>query len=275
MPTREFGKTGVRVTILGLGGGHAVADSREIGMQLVEQAYGQGIRFFDAAPIYNHCQGNYGEVLERRRSSVFLQTKTMARDRDGALRELEASLKAMRTDHLDSWLLHDVRRDDEIDKILGPGGALEAFTQAVDQKVVRFIGASCHSTPATLERLIKAHPLDCTIMSLNAAEWYDKPFVPSVLPVAVEKQMGIIAMKVMGYGELLKAITPKEALDWALSLPISVAIVGIHRPTDIDANAELARSWKPLSPAQMATIAERARPVAHAATFFRRDQWTT
>lgn len=263
----------MEVTILGLGGGHGVADTRELGVQIVEKAYAQGIRFFDAAPIYNHCQSNYGEVLEKRRSSVFLQTKTMARDRDGALRELETSLKAMRTDHLDSWMLHDIRFDAELDQILGPGGAMEAFTQAVDEKMVRFIGASCHSYPQTLKRLLEAHSLDCAIMSLNAADWYDKPFAPSVLPVAVAQNIGIVAMKTLGYGNLLKAISAQDALGWALTQPISVAIVGVHRLEDIDQNTAFARAFKPLSATELASVVERAKVVAHDATFFRRDQW--
>lgn len=273
LPTRAFGNTGVKVTILGLGGGHGITDVPERAVPLVERAYQQGIRFFDAAPIYNHCQANYGEALQSRRAEVFLQTKTLARDRDGALRDLEASLKAMRTDHLDSWLFHDVRHDQDVDAILGPGGALEAFTKAVDEKMVRFIGASCHSFPLTLKRLIEAHPLDCTTMSLNAAEGYDKPFAPTVLPVAVEKNMGIVAIKVMGYSHILKAITAKEAFDWALSQPVSMAIVGVFTETDIDSNADIARAFRPLSAAEQASIVDRASAVAHAATFFRRDEW--
>lgn len=269
LPTRAFGKTGAEVTILGLGGAHAAAAQGEGPLALIEQAYAKGIRFFDSAHVYDYNQANLGQVLEKRRAGVFLQTKTYARDRDAALRDLENSLRLMRTDYLDSWLFHDVRRHDEVDQILAPGGALEAYTEAVEQKMVRFIGASCHSAPDILQRLIEAHPLDCVTMSLNAADAYEKPFGTTVLPVANAKEMGIVVMKPFGYGHLLRAITAKEAFSWVLSQKVSVAIVGANALSEIDQNTEVARTFAQLAEAELADISLRVKDVSRDATFFR------
>lgn len=269
LPTRAFGKTGAQVTILGLGGAHAVASQGEAALALIERAYDKGIRFFDAAHVYDYCQANLGQVLEKKRSSVFLQTKTYARDRDAALRDLENSLELMRTSYLDSWLFHDVRRDDEIDQILGPNGALQAFREAVDQKMVRFIGASCHSNPTILQRIIDAQPLDCATMSLNAADAFDKPFASTVLPVLNQKQMGVVVIKPFGYGHLLRAISAKEAFGWVLSQPVSVALVGANALAEIDENTGVARDFQALAAADLEAIRLKVKDVAKDATFFR------
>ena len=269
LPTRAFGKTGAHVTILGLGGAHAVAVQGDGALALIERAFERGVRFFDSAHVYDFNQANLGQALEKKRGSVFLQTKTYARDRDTALRDLDNSLRLMRTDHLDSWLFHDIRRHDEVDQILGPNGALAAFTQAVDQKMVRFIGASCHSNPTILQRLVEAHPLDCATMSLNAADAFEKPFKTSVLPVLNQKQMGVTVMKPFGYGHLLRAISAKDAFRWVLSQEVSVAIVGANALAEIDENTDVARSFAQLSAADLADIELRVKDVAKDATFFR------
>jgi aryl-alcohol dehydrogenase-like predicted oxidoreductase len=270
VPTRPFGKTGSTVTQLGLGGTHGVAEEKELALAIIERAYAKGIRFFDSAHIYAACEWHLGEALEKKRSSVFLQTKTMVRDYDGAMRDLETSLQALRTDYIDAWLMHDMRHQAEVDQVLAKGGALEALQKAKAQGVVRSIGVSGHSYPLIIKAMLDTRALDCVTMAINAADSFEKPFVPTALQAAIEQNLGIVTMKTMGGRNILSALTPKEAMGWSLSHPISVALVAIEKVSEIDENVEIARSFEKLAPEALQLIEEKAATVAYPATFFRR-----
>ena len=234
-----------------------------------------------------------GEVMRRRRTETFLASKTKERTRDGSLRMLEESLKLLQTDHLDLWQLHDIGLPEDVDQVFAKGGAMEALLQAREQKMVRYLGITGHFRPEPLMDCINRFPFDTILMAVNAADSQHFSFMESLLPLAVERQMGIIGMKVPGRGRLLSSWTPpsleqqqhswegavitqspgtllmREAMYFSLTLPVSTVIIGCDSLAQLEENVQIARGFTPLSERQMASIAERARPVAKAALFFR------
>jgi hypothetical protein len=164
MPTRNLGKTGHKVAIFSLGGQSAIEQPNnfDVAVPLIERALDLGVNFIDTAPRYappeRWSEQYIGRVMQHRRNEVFLATKSRERNRDGALHDLEQSLKLMKTDHLDLWLLHNIGTADEVNAVLAKGGAMEAFTQMQDQKVVRFLGVAAHFQPKPIIDLSTAIP---------------------------------------------------------------------------------------------------------------------
>jgi aryl-alcohol dehydrogenase-like predicted oxidoreductase len=300
MPTRNLGKTGARVTIFGLGGQGALekANNEEVSVQIIQRALELGVNYFDTSAIYGGperwSEQYLGKGLKGNRDRVFLATKTKERTRDAALKNIELSLKLLDTDHVDSWQLHDVGIQEDIDTIFGKGGALEALIQAHDQKIVRHLGVTGRFRPDALIECIHRFPFDTVLMGVNAADKYYYPFEKDLLPLAVEKQMGIIGMKVMARGRILSSWTPppievqkkswegtgaiattpgtltkQETFFYNLSLPISTAIIGCDSVEQVEECAALARSFTPLNQAQMAALEAKVEPIAKQALFFR------
>ena len=204
LPRRTLGKTGVEVSTLALGG--------VIGMQLpasddhdpvvlAETVLDLGITYFDTAPAYNNGQSetNYGQVLARRRSEVFLATKTGDRTHDGTLRSIEQSLQRLRTDHVDLIQIHGVSANEDLDAWEKPDGVLTALRRLRDQKVTRFIGLTGHDSASKLRQAIERYEFDTILTTLNPVS-RRQPFREELLPLANAKRMGVIAMKVMGGG---------------------------------------------------------------------------
>lgn len=225
---------------------------------------------------------------------MFIATKTKERTRDAALRNIEVSLKLLDTDYVDTWQLHDVGIQEDVDQIFGKGGAIEALTQARDQKMVRNLGVTGRFRPEALIESIRRFPFDTVLMAVNAADKYYYPFEPELLPLAVEKQMGIIGMKVMARGRILSSWTPppieqqkhswegqgaiattpgtltkQETFFYNLSLPLSTAIIGCDSVEQVEECADLARSFTPLNQAQMTALEAKVQPIAKQALFFR------
>ena len=231
-----------------------------------------------------------GQVMKRRRGEAFLTSKTHDRTRDGSLRLLAESLSLLQTDHLDQWQLHRLASLADVAAVFAKGGAMEAFQAAREQKMVRYLGITGHTEPEALMEAIRRFPFDTVLMAVNAADPHHLSFTEGLLPLAVEKQMGIIGMKIPARGRLLAAWTPppldqqreavrpeqpgpltmREALYYVLSLPVSTVIVGCDSIAQLEENVALARAFTPLSAAQMAAVAERCQPVARQALFFRR-----
>ncbi|RQH02091.1 aldo/keto reductase [Paraburkholderia dinghuensis] len=297
MPTRNLGKTGFKVGISSLGGQSAIEQPNnfDVAVPLIERALDLGVNFIDTAPRYGFperwSEQYIGRVMEHRRNEVFLCTKTRERSRDGALRDIEQSLKLMKTDHLDLWLLHNIGVPEEINVVFGKGGAMEALTQMHDQKVVRHLGFAAHYQPDPIIELINRFPFDACILALNAADTLSPhSFIKRLLSAVVEKQMGIIGMKIAARGRILSSWTPppvevqrrswegvatrpgtlnmRDATNYVLSLPVSTVIVGCDNIAQLEENVRIAREFTPLSAAQMAAITQRAAPVLSQATFF-------
>jgi len=293
MPTRNLGRTGYAVGIFSLGGQAAVEqpDNEEPAVEIVERAIDLGINYIDTAARYGGddrwSQRYIGKVMKRRRREVFLATKTHDRTRDGSMKLLEESLRLLQTDHLDLWQIHNLSEMEQVEEIFQPDGAVKALAEARDQGIVRHIGVTGHADPAVLMEAVRRFPFDALLLALNAADRHYLSFIEELLPLAVEKEMGIIGMKIPSRGRLLANWKPaaegrretdrgpgtldmREALRYVLSLPVSTVIVGCDNIAQLEQNVAVARSFNPLSPGQMATLEERAQPVHRQALFFRR-----
>jgi aryl-alcohol dehydrogenase-like predicted oxidoreductase len=199
LPVRNLGQTGYKVGIFSLGGQAAIeqADNQAVAVPIIERALDLGVNYIDTSSIYGGpkrwSERYVGEVMRRRRAEAFLASKTKERTRDGSLRMLEESLKLLQTDHLDLWQLHDIGVAEDVDAVFAKGGAMEALRQAHEQKMVRHLGVTGHYRPDALAECIRRYPFDTILMALNAADPHHFSFMDSLLPLAVEKRMGIIA----------------------------------------------------------------------------------
>jgi aryl-alcohol dehydrogenase-like predicted oxidoreductase len=281
MPERVLGKTGVRLPILGLGGAGQTPlsfDDRESpAIALIESALQLGIRYFDTAASYGPSEDYLGKVLPAYRKDIFLASKTSARDRDGAWRDLEQSLKRLNTDYLDLWQLHHLSFDADLDTILSRSGAIKAIEEAKQQKLIRFSGVTGHHEPAVIAAALQRYPFDTTLVSINAADaHHPRPFAATVLPVAQAKNVGVIAMKVPAYGRLFKSgglAGMHQAMGYVLSLTgVHTCIIAAESVTQLEQNVAVAKAFKPLSKSEIAAISQRAVAVWEENTFFR--AWT-
>ncbi len=292
LPTRNLGLTGYRATIFGLGGQAAVEqpDNEDVAVPIVERALDLGVNYIDSAAAYGGerrwSQRYIGQVMKRRRKEAFITSKTHDRTREGSLRLLEESLRLMQTDHLDLWQLHRISSTEDVEQIFAPGGAIEAMRRARDQKMVRCLGITGHTAPDVLMEAMRRFDFDTILMAINAADPHHLSFAEQLLPTAVERQMGVIGMKIPARGRLLASWTPppdrprgparpgtltmREALYYVLSLPVSTVIVGCDSVAQLEENVALARAFTPLSDAQMGAIAARTEDIARQALFFRR-----
>src|ERR1022692_4387237 len=237
IPKRVFGKTGERLTIIGQAGGRFPMCSYQDAKAITLRAYELGINYFDTARIYwdGRSEEVYGEVLPPFRRHIFLTTKSPQRTRQGAEADLEKSLHALKTDHVDLWQIHQVGMLDEVEQIFAPGGAIEAFEAAKKAGKCRFIGFTGHHDPQVhLAMLKKYDKYDSILMPLNPADPAYVSFETNVLPVAVARGMGIQAMKSTANAKLLQAISLKNCLSYVLSLPIHCLALGCtkRRPPD-------------------------------------------
>jgi predicted aldo/keto reductase-like oxidoreductase len=215
IPTTTFGKTGVKVTIIGQGGARTnLHPDVQSAAAHVRKMYDLGINYFDCSRLYwdGKAEESYGIGLEGVRKNVFLTTKTIKRTAKEAAEELEISLRLLKTDHVDLWQAHAVGNKDDIDKILGPGGAMEAFEAAKKAGKCRFIGFTGHFDPEALVALLKAYKgWDTAFMPLNAVDHVFSSFEKTALPAAAEWGLGVQAMKVFGNAYLLRLSSVKLA----------------------------------------------------------------
>ena len=299
MPTRNLGRTGYKVGIFSLGGQAALEkpNNAEVAVPIIQRALDLGVNYLDTSSIYGGpmrwSERYVGEVMRTRRNEAFLATKTKERTREGSMRMIDESLKLLNTDHVDLWQLHDIGTMKDINAIFAPGGAMEALVAMQQQKVVRYLGITGHYRPDALMEAIHRHDFDCILMAVNAADPHHYTFQEQLLPLAVEKQMGIIGMKVPGRGRLLSSWTPqpieqqkhmwegmvlaptpgtltmKEAVYYVLSQPVSTIIIGCDSIPQLEENVQLARNFTPLTEKQQAELVARAEPVSKPSLFFR------
>jgi len=277
LPTRSLGRTGLDVTILGLGGHHvAVSGSEANARRLVEAALEEGINFFDTAESYGGGSSErwLGLALAGVRKSVVLMTKTFApaeRSAESARRHLEGSLSRLKTDYLDLWQLHSVQSADDVDRAFGSGGAMEFIREARSQGTVRFIGVTGHVTPAAHRRALeywdRGIKFDVMQMPVNPMDYHQRSFTREVLPMLVERGIGVIAMKTSADGALVREglTTIDECQRYVWSLPVSLAVVGMERPELIRENAHRAREFRAMPEADIAALRARLEPRARLA----------
>ncbi len=208
MPKRSLGRTGFQVGLFSLGGEATVQirERRDEAVEIIHRALDLGVNYIDTAPTYGGggSEENIGEVMRSRREEVFLASKTGNRTYDGTMRLIEQSLERLQTDYLDLYQLHNVRVDSDLDQALGQDGAIRALEQLKEEGVVRHLGITGHKDPKILLRGIREYEFDCLLMSLNAGDPHYLPFQETLLETAVEKEMGIIAMKVTAVGRIFQ-----------------------------------------------------------------------
>ena len=205
------------------------------------------------------------------RTQVFLMTKTFdlnARSREGAQRHLEGSLARLRTDYLDLWQLHSVRTVDDVDHAFRPGGAMEYILEMQRQGVVRHVGVTGHQDPAANLRALhywdRGLRFDTMQMPVNPVDYHQLSFQRQVLPELVERDIGVIAMKTSADGRLLRSgvCTIRECCDYAWSLPVAVAVLGMESAELVRANAALARDFRPMTGSARGALLDRVAPKA-------------
>ncbi len=251
LPKRPLGKTEVEVTILGLGGegilrtfGH-----EEEAISVIQRAIDLGITYFESARAYAGSESYYGMALKDRRREIFLASKSHERTADGALKYLETTLNTMKTSYLDLWMIHDVRTPKDLDLIFGSKGAIKAFEAARRNKLVRFVGISGHRNPTILSRALDLFPFDTVLIPVNPAEPHYWSFLTDVLPKAQGKGMGILGMKTLSRGVVIKifgAESVENFLRFAMTQPISAAVVGCETIEQLEMNVRIARSFQPM-----------------------------
>jgi uncharacterized protein len=266
IPKRPMGKTGLEVSIIGLGGYHigTVAAQQEVN-NMVAKALDHGINFFDNAWEYHEglSEERVGIALRGKRDQAIVMTKvcTHGRKKDVAMRMLEESLTRLQTDHLDVWQVHEVIYYNDPERAYEQDGVLEALAAAKQQGKVRFVGFTGHKNPSIhLEMLNRGFAFDTVQMPINPFDPSFRSFEREVLPVAVQKGMAVFSMKSMGgSGEPIVhgALTPTEALSYAMSVPgVSTTISGMDSMAVLDQNLEILHSFKPLDKKQMADLRE-------------------
>jgi predicted aldo/keto reductase-like oxidoreductase len=266
IPTRPFGRSGERVSILGLGGWHVGLPSTDAAaVRLVHSAIDAGITFLDNAWDYNDglSEERVGKAIVDRRDKVFLMTKVCVHGRDArvAMRQLEESLKRLRTDHLDLWQIHEVVFDNEPAAYFAPGGAVEALDRARQQGKVRYVGFTGHKNPALhLEMLSHDYPWDACQLPLNCFDASFRSFEREVLPELNRRGIAAIGMKSMGGNGTpvaAKVISAKEALSYAMSLPVATVVSGMGTPQVLDQNVSIARGFRPMTARARQSLARR------------------
>jgi aryl-alcohol dehydrogenase-like predicted oxidoreductase len=262
LPHRTLGKTGVSVPIIGYGtaplGKIKIMDAPLINKsaKLLNHAIDQGITYLDTSPDYG-SQPKLGEVMKSRRAEVFLATKVNKRRRDDVLAELRQNLKELQTDHVDLVQIHAVNAMADLEAALAPDGALSALEEARRQGLTRFVGITGHARPHVLAHALERYDFDTVLVATGAVDRLVNGPETVLLPAAQAKNVGVIAMKVFGHGELKQR---ELALRYALGLPaVSLAIVGMDDESQIDENVSLAQNITTLSEAELDTLLAEAR----------------
>ncbi len=268
---RAFGRTGVQVSILGVGG-HAIgqAKTESEGVRIIHEALEAGVTFLDNAWEYHDGRSEewMGTALKGRRDQAFLMTKVCTHGRDAklAMRQLDESLRRLQTDYLDLWQVHEVIYDNEPDIHFARGGVMEAIAQAKKQGKVRFVGFTGHKDPAIHLRML-AHnfPFDSCQMPLGPFDATFRSFERNVLPELNRRGIAPIGMKSLnGTADAVKKglITAKEALTYVMSLPIATLVSGMNSLEVLRENVAIARTFTPMTPDAMQALRDRCATLA-------------
>jgi len=267
LPTATLGKTGVAVPRIGIGLGSrfcAVADEDKA-VGILEAALDNGFFYWDTAYSYTNktiiSEERIGRVLERRRREVFLATKFEERTYDGVMRQLDGSLKRLRTDHLDLYQVHLIESMADLDTLDLKGGALDALRKIKDQKIARFIGFSGHVDAAAMAEAARRHDFDTMLIALNHYGERRGDFEGGAIPAAASRDMGIMIIKSVRPRETVAGLAASDLIRYALTLPlVHSAVVGTDSLEVVRKNASLLHGFEPLSPEEMARLSVKLEP---------------
>jgi uncharacterized protein len=268
MPQRRFGRHDEKVSLLSVGGHHIGRMDRTESIRLMREAVDNGATFMDNAWCYHRGESELrmGEGLSGGyRDKAFLMTKVHGRDKKTAMKQLEESLKRLKTDRIDLWQYHEVVYDKDPDMIFAPGGAIEAADLAKKQGKVRYIGFTGHKSPLLhLKMLAYEYPWDAAQLPLNPFDATFSSFEEWVLPVMVKRGIAVIAMKTRGGGSILKtgAATAEELWRYAAALPVATIVSGMESMELLRDNLRMARTLKPMPAEEMAALREKVTDLA-------------
>jgi aryl-alcohol dehydrogenase-like predicted oxidoreductase len=293
LPRRRLGRTGEMVSCIGFGSGTRFCsiENEDAAQALLERAFALGINYFDTAGSYTRrgierlSEKRLGEFAKKRRKDIFLATKIDPRDRDGALRSVEISLKFLQTGYVDLIQIHSLANLDDLQRIGSAGGVLAAIRELKEQKVARFIGITGHNDGAAMAEALRRYDFDAVLMSLNAAQSANPvaqrrmtsipAFEQSALPVALQKNIGVLSMKVMGQGMLVGTSAGRaaaaELLQFNLSQPVASVIIGCEQSSLLEENIQAAMNFTPISDGAKQKLQERVAPSRSAWEKFLRE----
>jgi len=275
IPRRALGDAGDLVSALGLGGYHLgkIKSVREA-VRLVHAAVDAGITFMDNAWEYHDGRSEdlMGKALADRRKEVFLMTKlcTHGRGKREAMRQLEQSLKRLKTDFLDLWQIHECVYDNDPERHFARDGAVEALDLAKREGKVRFVGFTGHKDPAIHRQMLSyGYPFDTCQLPLNCFDASFRSFERNILPELLRRRIAPIGMKSLGDGKMVKqkAVSARDALRYAMSLPVVTTISGIDSMKILKQNVAVASGFKQMSPRQMEALRRRVRDQAEDGRF--------
>jgi len=268
MPLRPLGRTGEKVYAIGLGGYHIGTQSdEELSLRLIRSAIDRGLTFMDNCWDYNDGESEVrmGKALrDGYRQKVFLMTKIDGRTKVLATKQINESLKRLQVDHVDLLQFHEIVRRTDPDPIFAPGGAMEAVLEAKQAGKIRFIGFTGHKDPSIHLRMLEIAAehkfrFDTVQMPLNVMDAHFRSFEHQVVPKLVEQGIGVLGMKSLGFGAILRSQTVSaiECLHYALNLPTSTVITGIDSLKILDQAVEAARTFTPMSQEQVSALLAR------------------
>jgi len=270
---RTLGKTGEKVSAIGLGGAHiGRAESAELGTSIIRTAVDRGITFMDNCWDYadGEAERRMGVALrDGYRQKVFLMTKFDGRTKQSAAQQIDESLRRLQTDHIDLLQYHENIRLEDPDRFFAAGGPLEALVEAKKAGKIRYIGFTGHKDPFVHLRMLEIAAqhqfhFDSCQMPLNLMDYHFRSFAHQVVPKLVEQGIAVLAMKTMGSGIILRSntVTPLECLHYALNLPTSVVITGMDSIERVEQAVEAVRTFKPMSPQEVAKLAAKTKQAA-------------
>jgi aryl-alcohol dehydrogenase-like predicted oxidoreductase len=270
------------VSCIGFGSGSRFCSipDEDAAQALLERALALGVTYFDTAGSYTRrgierlSEKRLGEFSKRRRKKIFLATKIDPRDRDGALRSVDTSLKFLQTDYLDLIQIHSLSDLNDLERMGRPDGVTAALRELKEQKIARFIGITGHNDGAAMTEALRRHDFDTVLMALNAAQSANPiaarkmtplpAFERSALPLALQKNMGVLSMKVMGQGMLVGSgagrASPAELLQFNLSQPVASVIIGCEQIGSLEQNVHAALNFTPISESGKQKLQERVAP---------------
>lgn len=267
MPTRQFGRHPDRISIIGLGGGHlsrkTVTD--EMAESIIRAALAGGVTFFDTSWDYGDglSELRLGRILADHRDSIFLMSKVCDRTRDGALKQLDESLRRLQTDHLDLWQFHEINYDNDPAWIFESGGAIEAAEIAKAQGKVRYVGFTGHKSPHIFAGMLGSdYPWDACQMPVSVFDAQFRSFTTTVLPELNKRGIACIGMKSLGgNGQFITeaGLTAQEARCYALSQSITTLSCGTLTMANIEQDLDIARSFSPMTSEEQHALRSRVR----------------
>lgn len=265
MPMEILGKSQLKVSKFCLGGYHMRVAGEISGVRIIQRAMELGVNFFDSAAKYHNGESDvtYGKVFGESpslRQKVILMSKAEKRDRSGAMDQLETTLKRMKTDYLDLWQCHEVVSHAEVDKILGPGGSLEAFVKAKEQGKARHIGFTGHADPEVHQRLLAAYSGWETVQCpVNLIDPHYLSFIKNVHPKVLERGCGLIGMKSNAMGSIgqMRIAPIEDCLRFAWTQQIHTLVSGVESIDQLEFNIGVLKTLKKMSPAEVSQTLDK------------------